>query len=69
MKLATEDREEAEAAKTMLGDLILFSIADGRCREPERCAGHYYDIMRGAFGEPTLLDAVKDKILGEDRTK
>ncbi len=59
MRLVERNSGDAGKAKQLLADLLLFAIADGRCSDPQRCAEHFYSVMRAAFGEPTLLDSVK----------
>jgi hypothetical protein len=59
MNVARENPADAVQAKQLLAQMLLLAIADGRCAHPERCAAHYYEVMRAAFGEPTLLDCVK----------
>lgn len=58
MYLARQDIAKARRAKRTLGEMLLFAIADQRCKDPQRCAVVYYTGMSTAFGEPRFLDSV-----------
>ncbi len=50
--LAQTNKAEARRARRLLGEMLLFAIADHRCSNPQGCAADYYEAMRAAFGEP-----------------
>ena len=56
--LARQNVAEARKAKRVLGEMLLFAIADQRCSDPQRCAVLYYDAMSTAFGEPRFTESV-----------
>lgn len=58
MYLARQDMAEARKARRVMGDMLLFAIADQRCSDPHRCAVLYYDLMSAAFGEPRFTQSV-----------
>lgn len=58
MHLAQQNRAEARKARRVLGEMLLFAIADQRCADPQRCAVQYYDAMSTAFGEPHFSESV-----------
>lgn len=61
MQLAQANKDEAKKADSLLKDIILLGIANGLAADPQRCAEHYISMVHAAFGEPTLLDQVKDR--------
>ncbi len=69
MQLAQRNKDAAQSAERLLARIVLSAIADGLCAKPQECAATYFELMRAAFGEPTLLDSVKDRLLGQDRTE
>ncbi len=50
--LAMQNKSEARQARRLLGEMLLFAIADHRCSNPRPCAAAYYEAIRAAFGEP-----------------
>ena len=59
MELAQSDLGEAKKAASLLNDLLLLAISDGRVSDPRECANHYFTVVKAALGEPTLLDKVR----------
>jgi len=60
MELVQSDDKEANKATRLLKDMLLLAIANGLVADPQGCASHYFTVVKAAFGEPTLLDKVKE---------
>lgn len=62
MKIVQENVNEARKADRLLKDILLRAIANGLASNPQRCVEHYLHVIRVAFGEPTLLDEVEQRL-------
>jgi hypothetical protein len=69
MQLAQQDNASARQAARLLESMLVLAIANRLAVTPEGCASHYLDIVRAAFGEPTLLDKVKGEIEDNERSR